>query len=514
MTVLDHTTLERWQRDPVSFISEVLRNPKTGRPFELLDAQKQFFAHAWQRGDDGRLLYPEQCFGAIKKTGKTGTAAMHGLVTLLVYSGRYAEAYCVSNDMEQAVGRVFTAIKQICEASPLLRREANITASRITFPQTGAFCQAIGGDYASAAGAHPSWTSADELWGFVSERSYRLYEECVPVPTVPISCRLVTTHAGFANQSDLLSRLYQRGMALPQIAPDLHAGDGCLFHWSTTPLAPWQSESWLAQMRRELRPTQYLRMIENRFVTAENAFIEPSAWDRCVQPSLGHLPSNPLQSIWVGVDASTKHDASAVVGVSHDSKTDCVRLAYHRVFQPSPDDPLDFESTIEATVLDLSRRFSIVKCLFDPYQMAATSQRLARAGVAVEEYPQTVGNMTAASQQLYELVQGQRLILYPDAMMRLAAIRTVAVETPRGFRITKDKAAHKIDSIVALALAAYAACRGHADSTYTLAPFDPNFVDLDADPAAAGPPPTAAEQASQNAANYVRSFCAANGLLV
>jgi phage terminase large subunit-like protein len=287
-----------------------------------------------------------------------------------------------------------------------------------------------------------------------------------------------------------------------------------LFFWSHEPLAPWQSESWLAQMRRELRPNQYLRMIENRFVTSENAFIEPSAWDRCVQPSLGHLPSNPLLPIFVGVDASTKHDASAVVAVSFDGKTDCVRLAFHRVFQPSPDDPLDFEATIEATLRELHQRFSIVKCLFDPYQMASTAQRLAKAGVVVEEFPQTVGNMTAASQQLYELIQGQRLILYPDAGMRLAAIRTVAVETPRGFRITKDKAAHKIDSIVALALAAYAACRSHGDSLYdpTFAAWQPDFQDRDVVASAA--PPTAAQQASENAASYIRAFCASNGLLV
>jgi phage terminase large subunit-like protein len=163
--VLEHSALERWQREPISFINEVLRNPKTNKPFELFDAQKQFFKYAWQRRDDGRFLYPEQCLGMIKKTGKTGSAAMHVLTTTLVFGGRYAEAYCLANDLEQAQGRVFTAIKQICESSPLLRREAEITQWRITFPQTGAVIQAIGADATSAAGAHPVISSIDELWG-------------------------------------------------------------------------------------------------------------------------------------------------------------------------------------------------------------------------------------------------------------------------------------------------------------------------------------------------------------
>jgi phage terminase large subunit-like protein len=127
------------------------------------------------------------------------------------------------------------------------------------------------------------------------------------------------------------------------------------------------------------------------------------------------------------------------------------------VFQPSPDQPLDFEATIEATLLDLHRRFNVRKVLFDPYQMAATAQRLTRAGMRIEEFPQTSGNLTIASQNLYELIQGRNLAVYPDAALRLAISRAVAVETSRGWRITKEKASHKIDVVVALGMAAHAA---------------------------------------------------------
>jgi hypothetical protein len=59
--------------------------------------------------------------------------------------------------------------------------------------------------------------------------------------------------------------------------------------WLHVALAPWQTEAWLADMRRTLRPNQYLRMIENRFVTSESTFVEMTAWDRCVDPRLGCL---------------------------------------------------------------------------------------------------------------------------------------------------------------------------------------------------------------------------------
>ena len=72
--MLENSALQRWQRNPISFIHELICNPVTEQPFELCDAQKQFFSHCWKTREDGRLLYPEQCFGAIKKSGKTGTA--------------------------------------------------------------------------------------------------------------------------------------------------------------------------------------------------------------------------------------------------------------------------------------------------------------------------------------------------------------------------------------------------------------------------------------------------------
>ena len=58
---------------------------------------------------------------------------------------------------------------------------------------------------------------------------------------------------------------------------------------------------------------------------------------------------------------------------------------------------------------------------------------------------------------MYELIKGRNLIAYPDPELRLAISRAVAIETPRGWRIGKDKQTHKIDVVVALAMACHAA---------------------------------------------------------
>jgi phage terminase large subunit-like protein len=460
---LEDNTLVRWRQRPVEFIREVLRDPMTGRPFELFEAQEQFFAHAWQTDGNGRLKYPEQCFGAIKKSAKTGTAAAHVLTTTLVFGGRYSEGYCLSNDLEQAQGRVFAEVRKICESSPILRREAQITQSRISFPQTGAVIQAIGSDYASAAGAHPTISSFDELWAFSSERSRRLYDEMVPVPTRKISCRLVTTHAGF-DEGELLYELYKRGMALPEVAPSLHAGDGMLLAWHTQPVAPWQTDAWLQEMRRSLRPAQFQRMIQNQFVSSESVFIDMCWWDRCTDPQARPVVQDPQLSVWVGVDASTKRDSTAIVACTWDRTAKQVKLVQHRVFQPSSEQPLDFELCVEHTLLALKQRFDVRQVLFDPYQMAASAQRLKREGLRIEEYPQTTANLTEASQNLYELIKHRNLVVYPDDALRLAISRAVAVESSRGWRLDKLRQSHKIDVVVALGMAALAAVKHQ--STY------------------------------------------------
>ena len=123
---LDNSALARWQWQPISFIEEVLRDPETSKPFALLDAERQFLAHAYRTDHNGRLVHPEQLYACPKKSGKSGFAAMHLLTTTLIFGGRFAEGYAIANDLEQAQGRVFQAARRICEASPHLWREAHI----------------------------------------------------------------------------------------------------------------------------------------------------------------------------------------------------------------------------------------------------------------------------------------------------------------------------------------------------------------------------------------------------
>jgi phage terminase large subunit-like protein len=459
-------SLAHWQRNPIAFIEHVMKDPESGKPFVLSDAERQFLALAFVLDDNGRLKHPELVFGAIKKSGKTTLAAIVMLTMILLFGGRYAEGFCVANDLEQAQSRVFAIIKRIVECSPLLRGIAKITADRVTFPGLDATIIAIASDAASAAGANPTITCFDELWGYTSERSRRLWDEMVTSPARRISCRLTVSYAGFSGESVLLEELYKRGLALPEVGPSLYAGDGMLFAWHTEPIAPWQTPAWLEEMRRSLRPSAFARMITNEFVSSESAFVDLSAWDACVLPSVLPLREDKQTHIWIGVDASVKRDSTALVACSYNKNANCVRLVAHKTFTPSPSDPIDFEATVEATVLEWREKFLLRKVYFDPFQMVSVAQRLAKQGVRIEEFPQTIPNLTAATSNLFDLIQSRQLVLYPDPHMRLAVSRAIIVESSRGWRLDKLKQQHKIDVVVALGMAALAAVRGQGESSY------------------------------------------------
>jgi hypothetical protein len=442
--------------DAVTFIETTLINPETGQPFVLTDAEKIFLRYAFALTPDGRLMYGELVFSGPKKTGKTAFAAMCQLYVICALGGRLAEGYCAANDFEQASGRVFQAAARIVEASPLLSGDAVVTANKITFLATGSTITAIASDYAGAAGANPTITVFDELWGYTSERAHRLWDEMIPPPTRRIACRLTVTYAGHEGESELLESIYRRGIAGEQIAPDLYVAGGLLMFWTHDFTAPWQTEEWRAQMRDMHRPNAYLRQIENRWVTTEDSFIPIEAWDACVDPAARMVLTERLP-VWVGVDASVKRDSTAIVACAYDRASRKVRLVYHRIFQPSQEHPLQFEATIEATLLALAQRFHLREVRYDPYQMAATAQRLLAAHVPMVEFPQTQGNLTEASQNLYELVKSAGITAYPDDEIRLAMLRAVAIEMPRGWKISKSTASHKVDVVVALAQAALGA---------------------------------------------------------
>lgn len=447
------------------FIDAFIKQDGNGQAFQLEDHQRGILGEAFRCDETERFVYKTIIYSAPKKSGKT---AINSLVCL--WWGFCIEApneiIIAANDLDQSVSRVYDAGKGFILKNPELKERTDFLQRLFIRLKNETTIKAIPSDYAGQAGSNQGLVSFDELWGFMSEKSRRLYEELTPVPTRKNSIRFISTYAGWQGESILLEDLYNRifdkqGNVKPGVKRPLGedfpvSTIGDLFmYWDHEARMPWQTSEYYESQRSDLRTNSYLRLHENKWVSNESSFFDMEDWDLCVD--LEHRPPLPDRNIrlYVGADASVKKDRSAVVSVYR--KNDLLYLGPMRVWQPSPEEPIDLEATMEAYIRHLKKAYNVIEVRYDPFQFHRSATTLKQAGVKMVEFPQTESNMTNAGQALYDVVKHRILKLYRDSELRKEACSAVGKETPRGMRIVKEKASKKIDGIIALAMAVHGA---------------------------------------------------------
>lgn len=458
---------QRYEQDFVGFVDRFVTVGETGQPFQLAPFQREIFTIAFDFDAEGRLAWDTFVYSTVKKSGKT---ALNGIVTGWWALTQEApnELFVLANDQEQAQSRAFAALAKILKRNPQLRDVANVETKKIVF-YNDTVVTALASDYASAAGSNHGLVSFDEMWAYVTEGSRRLVDEMTPVPTRRNSIRFISTYAGFEGESELLRELYLQG-----VGPEEHAeGQGVKIHptlplylnaearllvyWDHEGRLPWQTERYYASQRKTLRPSAYIRLHRNEWTTGESVFITAELWDAATdQTHRPVLPSPGLKpAIFVGVDASTKHDTTAVVAVRWNAGK--VELVDHKIWTPSAESPIDLEATVEGFLRQLRKDYQLRAVKADPFQLHSIIGRLANEGLAIEEFPQTPSNLTRMGECLLGLLNGRNLRVYPSDELRAQAMNTSAEESTRGWKITKASGSRKIDSIIALAMACVAA---------------------------------------------------------
>jgi hypothetical protein len=452
---------------PVQFIRRVIRKSELGKPFRLMPFQEEILNLAFDFDDDGRLPWDTIIYSTVKKSGKT---AINSILTLYWALTQEApnELILAANDLEQSRARAFASCEKLITYNPELLAECDVQHKNIFFAN-GSSITCISSDFAGAAGSNHGWCSFEELWAFSSENSRRLYEELTPVPTRKNSVRFIATYSGFEGESELLMDLYKKGVG-PEEHPE---GQGERIHptlpiyvnrearifcyWDHEARMPWQTQEYYDSQRRTLRPATFQRLHENRWVSSESRFIDEATYDSCVENGHPDLSG----SLFIGVDAAIRRDNAAVVCLKYADDSDQLVLADYKIWKPLPGQPINLEASVE---FYLRRLYSnpnthIEKILADPYQMARSVQTLQAACLPIEEYNQTQGNLTEATEALYSAFINRNLRLYHAADLRQHCLNAVSVETPRGIRLSKQKTANKIDAAVALSFAVLAAVR-------------------------------------------------------
>ena len=372
----------------IDFFDRFITKNEAGQSFSLVAYQREILDRAFTFDAAGKLAYTTYIYSEPKKSGKTTVGA--GVATWWAYTQEAPnEIFIVANDLDQAKSVTFRTVCGLIARNPTLAKRAKILKSEIRL-DNGTVIKAIANDFAGAAGSRHGLVVHDEIWGYTSEASQRLFDELTPVPTRRNSIRFISTYAGFIGESELLWRLYLEGVG-PQEHPD---GRGTRIHtelpiyvsresriftfWSHDPRMEWQTPEYYAEQRRTLRPEQFLRLHENRWTSSETRFITEEMYEACLDRE--HRPvlsGHPIQ-LYVGVDIGIKHDSSAVVAVIRE-KNGKPAVALHRIWKPSSEASVRLEDIVDY-LLELKRKYQVKAIVADPNQMLGVIQRLKERG--------------------------------------------------------------------------------------------------------------------------------------
>jgi len=432
-----------------------------GMPIRLTDWQRAVLEALERRQKYTSTL----AISNVKKAGKTTLNALLTCWRWLALPGLH---FICANDLDQSTGLQFRMIAGMVDRHPFLSERVVATRTRLTFTPTGSELEALSVDAAGSAGANHLTSSHTEAWGIQYEEGIRAFEELTPQPGrfygFP-AMRICDSYAGWEGESDTWHDLVDRGLAGDRVSEDwpiYQAGGLLLFHASGYEAqdrcfrgGAEEREAYYEDQRASLRPGTFRRLHLNERTSSEGAFILAEEWDALVVERFSCPgPGTADVSLTVGLDLATKHDCAAAVSVFTVPDEDEVLLALgpYRIWWPRGEE-LDL-SAVEEWLVELAQGYTVSSIRYDPYQSVYLAQRLAAEGLPVQEYPQTVSNLTQAGNSLLDVIKQRRLAVYQGAdTLRRHVLAAAAKETDRGIRLVKGHGGRKIDAGIALAMA-------------------------------------------------------------
>ena len=409
-----------------------------------------------------------------KKQGKSATAA--GVILYHATRRKYSECVIAAADLDQSRDRVLKAAKFAVDNGPL-SAHAKVYRDVIEF-DNGSIIQALPMDWRGAAGGNYACIVFDELWSFTLEQHRRLWDELVIPPTQPDGVRWVSSYAGFLGESALLWDLWQKALAGQRDDGDLpiyHSSDASLLAMIDTGEASWRmpwtqgdaGRKYIAETQATERPNVFRRLWLNEWTENESRFVTSEQWAACFDPAVVRWKDGDGRALVLGADASTSRDLTALAGVVWNPDAGRTEVVYSRTWYPETGayrqgkPTIDLSATIGDEVLRLHDLGAVDLVTADPYQLHTCILAWEKAGIKVIEMPQT-GTRVEADQSLYDAILGKTLAHCGDPVLTEHIQNAVAVETPRGFRLAKEKTTKKIDAAVALSMAHHGA-RGGSD---------------------------------------------------
>ena len=426
----------------------------------------------------------------VKKTGKTFLNAVVLAWRWLALPGQH---FAAGNDLDQSQARQFQEIADMVKRNPFLFENVKISKMELEFKLTGSKLTALAADAAGNAGANHLTVSHTEAWGILYEAGIRSWEELTPPPGESYglpALRVVDSYAGFSGESNTWHKLVDRGLSGPRISTDwpvYKTGGLMLFHAEGSEAQekcfrgkPAQRIDYYAEQAETMRPNAFSRMHRNQRTSGESAFVTTEQWEACFSLDVHPLQPGERVDLYLGADASQKHDYTALIGTQkRDGKT---AVRFVKIWKPKKlsfgkNAAVDLEETIGKEVLQLHQARQVAAVCYDPWQLATVAKQWEKAGIKCIEMPQTAQRIESDTALFNAIVSGS-IEHYKNPELDEAVRNAIIIETPRGMRIAKEKSSKKIDALIALSMSHHAAIDQPAYIvTSTINPFYVNNAD-------------------------------------
>jgi phage terminase large subunit-like protein len=483
----------------VELIESDLKHHKgewAGKPFILSDHQKFIVREAfgWKRAD-GTRRFREVYIEVPRKDGKTEVAAAVGIVLTVADGEAGAEVYSSATKRDQAK-IVHTAAKAMVKQSPSLMRHVRVLTNNISHEGSGSKFEPLGSDGDSMDGLNAHGNILDELHAHKNRKVYDVLQTSMGTRRQPLTWMITTagvydpTSIGWEMHEyavKVLEGVFQDEAFFAFIATSDEGDD-----W-TKPATWWKANpnlgitSKVETIAREVEKAKNRPSYENtvrRYYLNEwteqvTRWLSMDAWRKCG----GGLTEAQLLGLpcYGGLDLSQKLDLTAFSLVfPPESKNDPVRVLMRywlpeeiakeaakvgRVpydawmrdgwITPTPGNVIDYDF-VRADINALGERFGIMEIGFDPWSATQMSIKLTEDGYTMVPVRQGTRSLSEPSKDLEaRVVQGPKGLLHGDNPVLTWNASNVAVRSDTNGNIApdKDKAAGKIDGVVALIIA-------------------------------------------------------------
>lgn len=503
----DHKQADR----AVKFIETYCVPAVIGKPIQLLDWQKRVVRQLFgERRPDGRMRYRRATLSMAKKNGKT--VLLSAILLYGMLGGITPQPFCTSaSTSRENAGQVYRELKSSFDANPKLAKLSKCLDSykRIECKSKNARYLAMSADAGASEGENISLCVVDETHAHVSDRLYRSLEYSTIARPDSLFVNISTSGH---DQGHFWYEVFRYALAVQQneiidtslfpfictIPDEADIDDANVWKLSNPSLGTSFTED---DFRRDLERAKaggaadllsFRRYRLNQWCRAEDSFIDPVKFDRCLAPMTPQqLADKPL---FVGVDLSQTTDPCSVSlcfalgernyyldnhawvceeGVKKREKTN---LPKYRAFQADGNMTITSGSVndyrkIKTFILELRNKYDLKEVVFDQYNAIEMASELMAEGITVYRQPQNHKHFTSPCKDFDVAISEERIKHDGNKLLRWALANTrLDYDSYGNCKPSRDKSTDKIDpaisSLMAFGRAVEAQVAGNRKSVY------------------------------------------------